>query len=156
MNTDTLKNLLELRLAVYQVGAQKGMWTDLSSNAAGDYLKIVFPKTDSWAYYNLILHIVQSKHAEKLPSEFYNLYRCPSQIEEELTAFVKKNYKQGLPVFDDPMAVINCLNTTACDGSFGNIYIGQMKEDIDALLSVIAFHYVNLFTTGIETIPYFD
>lgn len=158
MDNQELTALLKLRIAVYKLGAIKGLWPCLEDNAAKEYMKYLFPKSSVLAFYNLMNNIVQKKHEEFVPIEMYNLFKCPIQLEEKLFAYLKSHQNDEnileLPV--EPMTLLESLATVVCDQDFTSVYIGQLSEDLATKIRVMAFHYKNLFSQGINCYPYFN
>lgn len=64
MTNADLRLLIELRFAVYQVGCEHGLWSNISENAAEEYMKIVFPKSSNLAFFNLMTNVAHKKQGE--------------------------------------------------------------------------------------------
>lgn len=154
-HTDII-NLLKLRFAVYKAGCTKGLWPCLENNAAKDYMNYLFPKSSHLAFYNLMINIVQKTHEKFIPKEMYGLFKCPIQIEEELYAYLKNQLHDDMELGTEPLDFIRCMATIVCDPQFDVVYIGQLADNIDNSLRVMAYHYVNLFTSGTNCYPYFN
>ena len=46
--------------------------------------------------------------------------------------------------------------TIVCDPEFDVVYIGQLSDNIDNSIRVMAYHYANLFTKNTSCFPYFN
>ena len=157
MKEQELIMLLRLRMAVYRVGCEKKLWPCLEDNAAKEYMHYLFPKSSTLAFYNLMINIVQKKHEEHVPSEMYDLFHCPIQLEEEMLSFLKKNTDENLWTFNDgPLAYIKSLSTVSCESSMCAIYIGQLSDNIESALRVIAYYYNIMLSQNYNCIPYFN
>lgn len=156
MKDNEIKLLIDLRFAVYLLGCKKGLWHSLKDNEAEYYMKIVFPKSGTLAYYNLMVNIANRKHAEKLPPDNYGLFNCPIQIEEEATNYFKKNYSEELPKIDNPIEILESLATIPTDSSFEAVYIGQLGNDLESIVRLMAYHYLNIFKQELHSFPYFN
>ena len=158
MDNQELIDLLRLRIAVYKLGATKGLWPCLEDNAVKEYMKYLFPKSSVLAFYNLMNNVVQKKHEEFVPVEMYNLFKCPIQLEEELFAYLKshQNDESILEFQEEPMTLLESLATVVCDQAITSVYIGQLSEDLATKIRVMAFHYKNLFSQENNCYPYFN
>lgn len=157
MNNNELISLLRLRIAVYKIGCEKGLWPCLEDKAAKDYMQYLFPKSPALAFYNLMVNIVRKKHKEYIPSEMYDLFNCPIQLEEELFYYLKTHSDESLWEFSSgPMQYIQSVATVSCDSSLNPVYIGQLSENIDNTVRVMAVHYNNMFTQNYNCYPYYN
>lgn len=154
-NTDII-NLLKLRFAVYKAGCAKELWPCLENNAAKNYMNYLFPKSSNLAFYNLMINIVQKTHEKFIPKEMYSLFKCPIQIEEELYAYLKNHLHNDMEFDREPLDFIQSMATIVCDPRFDVVYVGQLADNIDNSLRVMAYHYANLFTHGSNCYPYFN
>ena len=158
MENQELIDLLKLRIAVYKLGAKKGLWPCLEDNAAKEYMNYLFPKSSVLALYNLMINVVQKKHEEIVPIDMYNLFKCPIQLEEELFSFLKEHLKDEslFELQQEPMAVLESLATVVCDQAIASVYIGQLSDDLSIKIRVMAFHYKNVFTIDTNCYPFFN
>lgn len=158
MENQELIDLLKLRIAVYKLGAKKGLWPCLEDNAAKEYMNYLFPKSSVLAFYNLMINVVQKKHEDFVPVEMYNIFKCPIQLEEELFSFLKDHLKDEnlFELQEEPMTVLESLATVVCDHAIASVYIGQLYEDLPTKIRVMAFHYKNVFTSDSNSYPYFN
>ena len=87
-----IKNIIDLRWAVYRLGASYGRWEVLSDDDVKGFMEFLFPKSKNLAVYNLMRNIVLSSESIKsIPAGSYNLFKFPEQIEEEILNYQKKN-----------------------------------------------------------------
>lgn len=158
MENQELIDLLKLRMAVYKLGAKKGLWPCLEDNAAKEYMNYLFPKSSVLAFYNLMINVVQKKHEEFVPIDMYNLFKCSIQLEEELFAFLKERLKDEnlFELQEEPKEVLDSLATVVCDQAIASIYIGQLSDDLSIKIRVMAFHYKNVFTIDTNCYPFFN
>ena len=156
MEQTDIINLLKLRFAVYKAGCDKSLWPNLEENAAKEYMNYLFPKSSNLAFYNLMISSVQKTHEKFIPKEMYGLFKCPIQIEEELFAYLKAHLHDELFSINDPMEFIQSMCTIVCDPEFDVVYIGQLSDNIDNSIRVMAYHYANLFTKNTSCFPYFN
>ena len=156
MTNADLRLLIELRFAVYQVGCEHGLWSNISENAAEEYMKIVFPKSSNLAFFNLMTNVAHKKQGENIPSDNYGLFNCPIQVEEAMTTLFKKEFADSLPTFEDPLDFIHSLATIPTDHAIASVYIGQLTNDLDSIIRLMALHYYNMFTQGYHCFPYFN
>jgi hypothetical protein len=157
MTDDNIKMLLKMRIAVYKEGCKKGFWTCLEDNAAKDYMQYLFPKTAALAFYNLMVNVVNKVLSEHIPAEMYSLYKCPVQLEEEMYEYLKKHLDEDvLGLNEEPISFLSSLATIACDPALGSIYIGQLSDDFENKIRVMAFHFKNAFQNNYFCYPYFN
>ena len=157
MEKSELISLFRLRIAVYKVGCEKGLWPNLEDNAAKEYMQYLFPKSSNIALFNLMTNIVQKKHTEYVPADQYNLFHCPIQLDEDIMSYLKTNSDEGVWEFPEgALAYIQSQATVECDDAMKAVYIGKLTDNLSDMVHVIAFHYNNIFTTGCESYPYFN
>ncbi len=158
MEVSTIKNLVSLRLVVYNLGVEHNLWKSLEDNGAQEMLDYIFPKTGKIAYYNLVVETVKAAHKNYVPVGEYCLFKLPTQFEEEILSYLKANPTDfALTPQGDPILYLKDVATITCSPSFGPVFIGAIKDSgIETILKVAAFHYLNIFNDNTNSYPYFE
>ena len=158
MDIKQIQLILKLRLAVYGLGVEKGLWHSLEYTGAKEMMKYIFPKTGNIAFYNLVIESMKNSHAEFIPSGEYSIFKLPVQFEEEILSYLKANPDDdSLTPEDNPKEYLESLSTVTCSPSLGPIFIGAIKDSgIETILRIAAFHYLSIFNDNTNSYPYFE
>ena len=157
MDEKTIKDLVKLRLVVYSLGAEHGLWKSLEDNGAQEMLDYIFPKTGRIAYYNLVVECVKAAHRDYVPSGEYCLFKFPVQYESEILNYLKNQATDDLWVIpDDRIGFLKNLCTVDCQSVLNPVDLGSLKETgVDSIIAMCAFHFLNIFRQGTHSYPFF-
>jgi hypothetical protein len=156
MKEDQIKQILMLRYMVYKLGSEKGFWQDIELKGAREMLDYLFVRTGTIAYYHLMLETCRSKHQGQ--QEFYNLFKLPARIEEEILDYLKENLDLEIKpsISEASEYLLNKANVvvapTQAPTNIGNL----SDHDFDTTIGIIASVYKNAFEQGINNYPYFS
>ena len=100
---------------------------------------------------------MRKHHDDIIPLGEYSLFLLPAQQEEEIHRYLLGNNEISLlSIINDPQAYIDELNTITCDSVISEVNIGSLRSmPLDTLLSIVAFHYNEMFKNGVKSYPYF-
>ena len=157
MDTETINNIVKLRLAVYLLGAEHGLWKSLEENGAREMMDYIFPKTGKIAYYYLVVETVKANHKDYVPAGEYSLFKFPVQYESEILSYLKSKAPKDIwDIPEDRISYLKSLCSVDCQTVISPVNLGSLKETgVDTILSMCAFHYLNIFRQGTQSYPYF-
>lgn len=158
MDNYNLKQIVKIRLVVYRLGVEKGLWPSLDDAGAKEMMEYIFPKTGKIAFYNLVIESMKNRHAEFVPSGEYSIFKLPVQFEEEILLYLKANPDDdSLMPEDNPKQYLETLSTITCSPSLEPVFIGAIKDSgIETILKIAAFHYLSIFNDNTNSYPYFE
>lgn len=157
MTTDNVISILKLRASVYLLGVKYGIWQSVDEDNTTEMLKYLYPKSYNLAVYNLLMERMRKHHDDIIPLGEYSLFLLPAQQEEEIHRYLLGNNEISLlSIINDPQAYIDELNTITCDSVISEVNIGSLRSmPLDTSLSIVAFHYNEMFKNGVKSYPYF-
>lgn len=158
MEAKTIKELVKLRLVVYNLGVEHNLWKSLEVNGAKEMLDYIFPKTGKIAFYNLVVETVKTAHKDYVPVGEYSLFKLPTQYEEEILSYLKANPDdESFAPEDNSIQYLETLSTITCSPSLEPVFIGAIKDSgIETILKIAAFHYLSIFNDNTNSYPYFE
>lgn len=154
-----IKNIIDLRWAVYRLGASYGRWEALSDDDVKGFMEFLFPKSKNLAAYNLMRNIVMSSESIKsIPAGCYNLFKFPEQIEEEILNYQKKNLDIDFSVAEEyAESVLDSLATVVSDSDLFSSSIGTLDENgLDNTIAILAYRYRASLKHNTDNNPYFQ
>lgn len=158
MQESLICDILNLRWAVYKLGAAQGAWHLLSDEDVKGFMDFLFPKSKNIAYYNMMRNIVLCSDVIKsLPLNSYNLFKFPEQIEESLLDYQKKHlHKDFASTHESPQEVLNRLATIVTDRSIISASIGSLDEiGLNNVIGILAYKYKDSFSNNLIINPFF-
>ena len=157
MDVEVILKLVKLRLVVYEQGIQSGLWKSLEENGAQEMLDYIFPKTGKIAFYNLMLETVKAAHKVFIPSGEYYLFKLPVQYEAEILTFLKNHVAEDIwSIPEDKITYLKKVATVDCQPVLNPVNLGSIKDaGLENIMSLCAFHYLNIFQDGTNSYPYF-
>lgn len=154
-----IRNIINLRWSVYHLGAAQGRWATLSDDDVRGFMDFLFPKSKNIACYNLMRNVVLSSDSIKsLPAGYYNLFKFPEQMEEEILNYQKANLDTDFSVsVTDSKSVLDSLATVISDDDLFSSSIGSLNENgLDNTIASLAYRYQSSFNNNIDKNPYFE
>ena len=157
MDVEIILKLVKLRFVVYEQGAQCGLWKSLEENGAKEMLDYIFPKTGKIAFYNLMLETVTAAHKDYIPTGEYGLFKLPVQYEAEILGYLKSYIGEDIwTIPEDRVAYLQKMATVDCQSVLNPVNLGSLKDaGLENIMSLCAFHYLNIFQEGTNSYPYF-
>lgn len=159
MTDNQIKNIIDLRWAVYRLGAIQGRWESLSDDDVKGFMEFLFPKSRNIAAYNLMRNVVLSSESIKsIPVGSYNLFKFPEQIEEEILNYQKRNLDVDFSVSEnDAESIMGSLATVVSDSDLFSSSIGTLDDNgLDNTIAILAYRYRTSFTNNTDNNPYFE
>jgi hypothetical protein len=156
MTENQILEILKLRYVVYKLGSEKGFWQDIEQKGAKEMMNYLFARTGNLAFYHLMLGTCRSRH--KGHQEYYNLFKLPARIEEEILNYLKQHINIDISkLAGSPMDYLNKKASIVVSASETPTNIGNISEnDFDTNVEIIASIYKNAFAQGTNNYPYFN
>ena len=156
MSNNEIIEILKMRMAVYFLGVEAGMWKDINTAGASDMMAYLFPKSGQLAYYQLMMEQMRVAHSS-LTGGVYFLFKMPVQIEKEISEFLRKDEIDLNALVSNPSEYLQSMDTIPTDHSFTAVCIGAFSvQNLDSLLRLCASHYRYSFENNIQSYPYFE
>jgi len=156
MSPQTIREILHLRMAVYQSGVKHSFWQDINDASAMDTMQYLFPKSGQIAFYHLMLEQMRQEHS-MLTGGVYYLFKLPVQAEKEIMDYLKTDSNLAEYSIQDSDSYLQQMDTIATDHSIGIVNIGKFTTgEFDSILRLCASHYRYAFLNNLKSYPYFD
>lgn len=162
-NSEQLKNLLKLRLAVAAIGEKAQWWrSDICNPLRLKVLKGLFPKSWRLAAFSAISDVAKLVHREALANRAYHLFRFQTEIEQDLRRFLSKT--EGQTIFDDvllnntqsPEEILKSLAQKGTRSHIGAVELGEANTaTIFSSIGKMASLYLAAYTNHTKSFPYF-
>ncbi len=154
MNSNNIKKLAELRIAVALIGEEKKWWnTKFFNSNSNTFVNYIFPRSEN-ANKIIAGDIIQKIIDEKVGANHYHLFRLSINQEEEIHKFLKsenidiKNANDAFQILED------ISEELSIDKTPGPKNIGSIEQFDNNVIQAIAAEYLAAFRNDYETYPY--
>ena len=156
LSTEDILSIINMRMAVYSVGASVGAWKNIDASGASDMMTYLFPKSGKLAYYQLIMEQVKANH-DMFSGGVYFLFKLPVQAEKEILDFLRSEEIDIDSYKSQASEYLAKMDTIPTDHTLTAVNIGSFSvQDLDNLLRLCASHYRYSFSNQLQSYPYFE